>query len=125
MGETSDYNAAFAALIIAAAAFVIACLQTILQYISSAENRNKCSTAAIGCSHKNVKHRWRCRSWRLKVYYPVLDFQFDSILKMLLFSGEKVAVEKNLMCSFEPQGNKSWQWREIESDDNVNFWHVA
>jgi hypothetical protein len=126
-GSSPEYYASFAALIIAAAAFVVACLQTISQYISSTENRNKCSSPAIGWAHRNVKHRWSWSCWRFKVYYPLLDFSFPKIVELFVNSGMGVIVERYKLPSPKKRLQTNWtfDWRAMDLNDNPRFWHVG
>ena len=126
-GQNSQYNASFAALIIAAAAFVIACLQTILQYISSADNRNKCSSPVIGWAHVNVKYRWSWTEWKFKVYYPLLDLSFQSISAVILLSGLSVREEREKLPKPKQNDQEGWEyyWKAMDLDDNPSFWNIG
>jgi hypothetical protein len=78
--NTTANNIALAAAILAAAAFFVSILQAILQYTSSSYSRHKCTTAAIGASAREVRFTWSFSSWRLKVFYPVLNFDSQTVM---------------------------------------------
>ena len=81
MSDKSDFNVAFAAAILAAAAFVVAFFQALLQYISSGNARYKCTEAAIGQSYRLVT--WRpSRDWKLRVSYPQLDLDHHRLWEL-------------------------------------------
>ncbi|KAF3903221.1 hypothetical protein ABW20_dc0103482 [Dactylellina cionopaga] len=78
--NSSDSIVALAALIFAATAFIIAFLQALLQYLTSAQ-RDKCLRGSIGGWSALTKTRWDFKRWRISVEYARLDFRSDSILK--------------------------------------------
>lgn len=70
--NSSDNSAAilnYTALIVALVALVVSMLQLILQYVLSAQNREKVGTAAIGLWANKNKYYWR--PWRAKIYIKV------------------------------------------------------
>lgn len=69
-----------AALVLAAAAFVVALAQALMQYFSSSEARGKCTYEAIDMSAKSTKLGWNWTFWKLRVYYPVLNISFASVM---------------------------------------------
>jgi hypothetical protein len=76
-----DYPVALAALVLAAGAFVVALAQALMQYFSSSEARGKCTYEAIGMSAKSTKMGWNWTFWKLRVYYPVLNISFTTVMR--------------------------------------------
>lgn len=76
-----EYLVALVAAILAGAAFFVAILQVLLQYLSSNNARWKCTKAAIGPSSKYRRSLWSFKSWKMKVYYPRLNFDAANLIK--------------------------------------------
>ncbi|KAK6537330.1 hypothetical protein TWF694_011520 [Orbilia ellipsospora] len=74
-----DSTLALAALIFAAIAFVAAFLQALLQYLTSSQ-RDKCLSGAIGGWSAYTKTRWDITRWRIKVQYPRLKLDPDTLI---------------------------------------------
>jgi hypothetical protein len=85
--NTSD-RIALAAAILAAAAFIIASLQALLEYSSSGVERDKCTTSAIDVSRKAVYRKWSFRAWKWRYYYPELDLSFHKVSRYLVVQRE-------------------------------------
>lgn len=120
MNSTSDDSAsnnsantiALAAAVLAAAAFVVAFLQAALDYSSSSSSRHKCTYAAIGESARHKKMRWSFASWKLKVYYPELDFGFKGILRLFTeFGWQRIEYSTSIGNIRKP----GWGWRQVKS----------
>lgn len=76
-----DYPVALAALVLAAGAFVVALAQALMQYFSSSAARGKCTYEAIDMSAKSTKLGWNWTVWKLRVYYPVLNISFTTVMR--------------------------------------------
>jgi hypothetical protein len=82
-GDTSGSNdnsaniLNYTALIVALVALVVSMLQLILQYVLSAQGREKVGTAAIGLWANKNKYYWR--PWRAKIYIKVGLDEADGI----------------------------------------------
>ncbi|KAI9803567.1 MAG: hypothetical protein M1825_001910 [Sarcosagium campestre] len=122
--SNSDYNVAFGAVILAAAAFLVTFLQTMLQYVSSSNSRHKCSTAAIGRAHKLVNWHWSFTSWRLKVKYPLLDFNHVSVMREFYRQSHQTLKSEPEMRTIINK-RKGWGWRSRQTGDRVGFWHIT
>ncbi|KAF5335857.1 hypothetical protein D9758_016703 [Tetrapyrgos nigripes] len=69
-----------AALIIAGIAFIIALLQVIQQYLSTAQARGKVNRASIGQWNKLNRYRWSFRHWQIRVEYLQPTLKIDNVL---------------------------------------------
>jgi hypothetical protein len=79
--DQQDGPIATSALVLAAAALVVSLAQALLQYLSSSEGRGKCTYEAIDASAKSTKLGWNWTFWKLRVYYPVLNISFSSVMR--------------------------------------------
>ncbi|KAK4150014.1 hypothetical protein C8A00DRAFT_37391 [Chaetomidium leptoderma] len=76
-----DTIIAMAALILAAGAFVVSLAQALMQYLASSDARGKCTYEAIDMSAKSTKLGWNWTFWKLRVYYPVLNISFSTVMQ--------------------------------------------
>lgn len=115
---------AIAAFVISILAFVIACFQGLLDYMSSNSSRNKCNRVAIGHAQWMVKWGWSWLWWHLRVYYPVLNFDAEILLaqQVALYKDSIKTIELSELLS-EPERyqtldglalKENWVWRELE-----------
>ncbi|KAF9466854.1 hypothetical protein BDZ94DRAFT_1249945 [Collybia nuda] len=77
------------ALVVALIALVIALLQTIQQYVSSATARAKVNRAAIGTWSSKNQYIWSLREWKLRVQYARPKFTVDQAVKRIQNLQEK------------------------------------
>ena len=120
----SSNNIAIAAAILAAAAFIVAIAQTVLQYASSSASRNKCTFSAIDASFRQVKLRWSWRFWRLRVEYPVLDFGYGRILDLMLSSSLQ-GINSLTSPIDDIRDVHKWNWSSIEEKDVIKRGAIA
>jgi hypothetical protein len=123
-GNSAANRIALAAAILAAAAFVVAFAQTILQYFGSSESRNKCTHSAIDVSSKQVKFGWSWKFWKLRVYYPALDFDYKKIL-LLLNEDLKHQIDAPGSPMSEVADARGWYWKSIMEKDRIDHHTVA
>jgi hypothetical protein len=79
-GNSSDSSGDilnYTALIVALVALVVSMLQLILQYVLSAQGREKVGAAAIGLWANKNKYYWR--PWRAKIYIKVGPYEAEGI----------------------------------------------
>src|ERR1700743_1980701 len=95
---------ATAASILAAAAFIVALAQAILEYASSSTSRIKCTKAAIGITSENKTFGWSFSGWKLKVYFPEIDFSQKKVLEVMVDS-ERMGLDSTTLpdINFEPK----------------------
>ncbi|KAE9411592.1 hypothetical protein BT96DRAFT_1011376 [Gymnopus androsaceus JB14] len=72
-----------AALVVALVAFVVALLQVIQQYVSSAPARTKVNRAAIGKWSTLNRYRWSFRYWQMQVHYVQPTMKADVMVKCI------------------------------------------
>jgi len=126
MSDSSSANTiSLAAAILAAGAFIIAFAQALLQYFSSSESRNKCTFSAIDVSSKQVKFGWSWKFWKLRVYYPVLDFDFQSILLLQLEASLKNAIDSPKSPLEKIRKKHGWHWRSVMEKDEISRRTIA
>lgn len=131
-GSNSDVTAnqlAMAATVLAAGAFVMAFLQALMEYIGSNEARSKCTYEAIGMTAKQVKFGWNFTFWRLRVYYPLLDFSFAAVLDQAVRQTNKDAINAPLSpmsaLTRRKGQSKTFGWRAMTETENTTFNDVA
>jgi hypothetical protein len=122
--DNSSNNIALAAAILAAAAFIVATAQTVLEYASSSAARNKCAFSAIDASSKQVKLRWSWRFWRLRVYYPVLEFSVRRTLSLMMNATAK-SIDGDHSPMQPIRRSHGWDWAQIEEKDNIKGKNIA
>jgi hypothetical protein len=120
LAQTANHIS-FAAAILAAGAFVAALLQVVLEYISSSEARFKCNSAAINSTSKQVRHRWSFLAWKMKLYYPELDFDYEEVINAA-WKSEGRAVSMSLSLDVEKE--EGYAWRPLHRSDVPRFAHV-
>ncbi|KAM0809861.1 hypothetical protein AB5N19_10208 [Seiridium cardinale] len=106
---STSNSLAFTALLVSIAAFVIASLQAVLEYMSAGDSvRSKCNSAALGRTSAFVDRRWSWRSWKWKFYYPELRIETN-----ILFGHDRRTPE--IVRFFEPLLQKSphYRWEPI------------
>lgn len=116
---------ALAALILGGGAFIVAFLQTILQYVTSGV-REKCLTGAIGDWSKYTQTRWDVLRWRIRVRYAKYDL---NILKALESRDNTTRKGLEGMSGFAAYifRNPDVGFRDISRVDNshkLRWWHV-
>ncbi|KAK4233080.1 hypothetical protein C8A03DRAFT_39236 [Achaetomium macrosporum] len=109
--DQEDGPIATAALVLAAAALVVSLAQALLQYLSSSEGRGKCTYEAIDASAKSTKLGWNWTFWKLRVYYPVLNISFSSVMR--------AAVEQSNYHIDAPQSPISRLTKEKKGDRSM------
>jgi hypothetical protein len=120
----SDYNIALSASVLAAAAFVVAFLQVLLQYLTSSEVRQKCTQPAIGLSAKQVRRSWSFRSWKMKVYYPLLRLDTGRIM-LHMMRNEMAGISYSSTLKPLTKTHQNWAWRAVQAHDRLTIWTVA
>ncbi|KAB8067032.1 hypothetical protein BDV29DRAFT_163900 [Aspergillus leporis] len=121
----STNNTAIAAAVLAAGAFVVAFTQTLLDYFSSSESRNKCTYAAIHVASKQVRFGWSWKFWKLEVYYPALYFDYETILSLLVKSNSQHAIDADDSPISALRHKHDWQWRSMMEEDQIGCKSVA
>ncbi|KAK7039193.1 hypothetical protein VNI00_010098 [Paramarasmius palmivorus] len=89
-----------AALVVASVAFIIALLQVIQQYVSSAPARIKVNRAAIGKWSTMNRYRWSFRYWQLQIEYAQPTMKADSMVKCIQHLEKSILRE--VVTSFPP-----------------------
>ncbi|KAF2679815.1 hypothetical protein K458DRAFT_263315, partial [Lentithecium fluviatile CBS 122367] len=111
------------AAILAAAAFIVAFLQTLLEYMGSSASRNICSSSAIGYAARQVKWGWSLGSWKLKVYYPLLDMSQRTLMLNFISAELNGISMDDKMDSIRKAHD--WAWRPIESTEAITANTIA
>ncbi|KAF2396080.1 hypothetical protein EJ06DRAFT_242395 [Trichodelitschia bisporula] len=114
----SNTVTAFAAVLLAAAAFIVAFLQVILEYMSSSTTRNLCSPQAIGVSAHQTKYSWNFGSWKLRVFYPLIKMDTGTLL-LLFMSSEQRSISRVPELRRIAKAH-DWRWRAIESSESID-----
>ena len=124
-GDTVANRTAVAAAVLAAGAFVVAFAQFILDYFSSSEARNKCTFPAIDASAKQVKFGFNRKFVKLRVYYPVLDFSFASILQLQGITATKAAINSPESPIEAIRAKHDGRWRAVTEQERITWKHIA
>jgi len=124
MGKTSDFDVAIVAVVLAAAAFIVAFFQTLLEYLGSATARHKCAAPAIGPAYRQVKWRWSPTDWKLKVYYPLLNTDHSEISRIAAVNRD-VHSASHYWSSTVERMQKNWGWRTIKTASKLTRWNVT
>lgn len=120
-----EFIVAIAAVVLGGGAFIAACLQAVLEYLSSSSNKAKCSIAAIGSANKLVKTSWSWSQWKLKVQYPLLNLDTSDVLASTWIASvnDDISTENSLRQL--QKKNSSRRWRPVTADDRLSSWDVA
>jgi hypothetical protein len=119
----TDGLIALVAVILAAGAFIVAFLQVLLEYMSSSASRDLCSFSAIGPTSNQKKYGWNFSAWKLRVYYPLIKMDCNTLLQEFVKSGTKNIEVNETVKSI--QRNHNWVWRVINSDEIVHRNDIA
>lgn len=125
-----DYPVALAALVLAAGAFVVALAQALMQYFSSSEARGKCTYEAIDMSAKSTKMGWNWTFWKLRVYYPVLNISFTTVMRAAVeqadYHIDASSSPINKLASFKEGDRKGWGFTVLEeTETDTSFLAVS
>ncbi|KAK4446745.1 hypothetical protein QBC34DRAFT_145044 [Podospora aff. communis PSN243] len=120
-----EFIVAIAAAVLGGGAFITACLQALLEYLSSSSNKAKCSIAAIGSANKLVKTSWSWSQWKLKVQYPLLNLDAGPIIASTWIAAQSddISTERRLRQLLKKDPRRAW--RCITADDRLTSWDVA
>jgi hypothetical protein len=124
--DDSEIRLALAATVLAAAAFLVAASQAILEHFGSSGDSAKCTHEAIGAVARKVKRSWNFKFWKLRVYYPLLDLSSKEVLKTAAFNSVTTAIDA-------PSGpfraikrkRKGWEWHVMKERDDISFFALA
>ena len=121
-----EYLVALVAAILGGGAFIVAVLQALLQYLNSNNARWKCTKSAIGYANKHIRTTWSFASWKIKVFYPLLDFESNRIIEQMMLQRSKgVDYHGYIIPIFEKFEAQGSYWAQIESGETLNWRHIA
>jgi hypothetical protein len=124
MNGSPEYIIAVVAAVLGGGAFIAAFLQALLEYLSSSSGKWKCNKAAIGSAKKHTHTSWDVRSWKLRVYYPLLQFDTAMILHQILIQSMG-RIDQNSAVNKICRGEPNWFWTYITANQTLSNLNVA
>ncbi|KAL2264055.1 hypothetical protein VTK26DRAFT_2841 [Humicola hyalothermophila] len=118
--DSNEYSVTLAALILAAGAFVVALAQALMQYFSSSEARGKCTFEAIDISSKSTKLGWNWTFWKLRVYYPVLNISFSTVMRAAAEQRHIDAPKSPITRFRKAHGRDNWGFTVLDERETDN-----